>query len=195
LVLGGEVAVPGGECAPDASIGLEAAGVPWRRRGRDRCRRDRHRRRRRARGRRRRLHRGRRRRLAALLVALGDAILGLAELVGADLVGPGRLGRGLGGRGLGLVGLGRQLRQHRQGERNGQQGRAVNRTHGFPRETWFQAAGSSPLRGGGATLRCAGNLAGDDVVVPERVVLFRPALVDIPGLHRLPRAVTPIVPM
>jgi hypothetical protein len=27
LVLGGEVAVPGGECAPEASSGLEAAGV------------------------------------------------------------------------------------------------------------------------------------------------------------------------
>ena len=155
LVLGGAVAVPGGECAPAASSGFEAAGVTVARtdRGRDRrtaasaprgrrgrlprgaapCRScDSRRPRGPATGRacRRRPCRSRRpwRRLsAALALASSDER--------------------------------RQLGQRPAGASAADSsGRAVDRTHGFPRRRRFQAAGCSARAGGGGALRCAGIL-------------------------------------
>ena len=65
----------------------------------------------------------------------------------------------------------------RQGERSGQQGRAVDRTHGFPRmKVGFRPPAARRCAAAARRRALRRDLAGDDVVVPERVVLFAPSL-------------------
>ena len=146
LLLGGLVAVPGGECAPDASSGLDAAGVtcsaaygPGSAHGGVCSGAD-----------------------AALPAPAararyvgGDVVHRLAKLVGADLVGPRRLVGGFGGLRLRLVGERRQLGERRaDGERGGGGDDDDGKTHLDSSRT--QAAGRS--RPGAGTVRWAGTL-------------------------------------